>query len=165
MTILEYLFFFEQPFIIAHTCSATFVRGIVGTDSIVPWTILVIFFALAYLCISWDLTGVFAYIAKKVLVAANGSGRKIFIYFYVLSAIMTIFTSNDIVILVLTPIICYICNYTKIDPVPYLISQFFAANLWSIFLVIGNPTNIIVAEAYQLRFLEYTGIFNDIRIH
>jgi len=30
------------------------------------------------------------------------------------------------------------------------------ANIWSATLFIGNPTNIIVAEAYQLSFLEYS---------
>jgi hypothetical protein len=44
----------------------------------------------------------------------------------------------------------------KLDPVPFLISEFTAANCWSLTLYIGNPTKIIVAQAYRLRFFEYT---------
>ena len=54
-------------------------------------------------------------------------------------------TSNDIVILTLTPIIAYFCKYTGSDPLPFLFVQFFSSNIWSIILIIGNPTNIIVA--------------------
>lgn len=38
-------------------------------------------------------------------------------------SILTIFTSNDTVILTLTPIIAYFTDYTKIDPFPYLFGQ------------------------------------------
>jgi len=73
-----------------------------------------------------------------------------------LSSMLTVFTSNDIVILTLTPIILYFCKYTKINPIPFLIGQFFAANIWSVALYVGNPTNIIVAQAYALSFVEYS---------
>ena len=35
--------------------------------------------------------------------------------------------------------------------------EFFIANIWSTGLYIGNPTNIIVAEAYKISFFEYSG--------
>jgi arsenical pump membrane protein len=86
----------------------------------------------------------------------GSSGKKLFLYFFLLSSILTVFTSNDIVILTITPIILYFCKYTKMNPLPYLIGQFFAANIWSIALYIGNPTNIIVAQAFNLTFVEYS---------
>ena len=131
-------------------------RGLLGSDHIRPYSIIILFFSLAYICISLDLTGFFEYLSLKTVQKAGNSGRKLFISFYFLASGLTIFTSNDIVILTLTPIICYFAKYTKINPVPYLIAQFFAANIWSITLYIGNPTNIIVAEAYDLTFLEYS---------
>jgi Na+/H+ antiporter NhaD/arsenite permease-like protein len=112
--------------------------------------------SLVYICISLDLTGFFEYLALRVAKAAGKSGPKLFLYFYFLAAFLTIFTSNDIVILTLTPIIIYFTKYTKTNPIPFLIAQFFAANIWSIMLYIGNPTNIIVAEANHLTFLGYT---------
>ncbi|MDE5867399.1 MAG: hypothetical protein K2H02_00470, partial [Anaeroplasmataceae bacterium] len=37
----------------------------------------------------------------------------------------------------------------------YLVSEFIAANTWSMTLIIGNPTNIYLASAFQIDFLSY----------
>jgi arsenical pump membrane protein len=132
--------------------------GIVGTSTIRPYMIIILFFSLAYVCISIDLTGFFEYLALTAAKKSGSSGKKLFFYFFLLSSVLTIFTSNDIVILTLTPIIVYFCKYTKTNPVPYLIGQFFAANIWSNMLYIGNPTNIIVAQANRLTFAGYTEV-------
>jgi arsenical pump membrane protein len=57
--------------------------------------------------------------------------------------------------LTFTPFIYYFTKHAKIDPVPYLIGEFFAANTWSIMLYIGNSTNIVLATVFQIDFLEY----------
>jgi len=46
-------------------------------------------------------------------------------------------------------------KYAKINPVPFLFAQFFAANILSTFLYIENPTNIIVAQAFQISFVAF----------
>ncbi|MCX8151376.1 MAG: SLC13 family permease [Candidatus Bathyarchaeota archaeon] len=131
-------------------------KGIVGNSTIQPYAILILFMSLAYICLSLDATGLFAYLALRATKASGNSGKKLFVYFFALSSFLTTFTSNDIVILTLTPIIYYFAKTTKIDPVPFLMGQFFAANIWSIALYTGNPTNIIVAQAYELSFIEYS---------
>ncbi len=130
--------------------------GIIGTTSLKPYSIILLFFSLAYICISIDITGFFAFLSLWTVKKSGSSGRKLFLYFFALSSFLTVFTSNDIVILTLTPIILYFCKYTNINPVPFLIGQFFAANIWSTALYVGNPTNIIVAQAYALSFVEYS---------
>ncbi|MFH1821620.1 MAG: SLC13 family permease [Methanobacteriota archaeon] len=64
-------------------------------------------------------------------------------------------TDNDIVILTMTPIIFYISRRAKINPLPYLIAQFFAANILSMTLYIGNPVNIVAADAQGIAFVEF----------
>ncbi len=135
---------------------ASILESIKGDSAIQPYAILVLFMALAYICLSLDATGLFAYLALHTTRASGNSGKKLFLYFYSLSSFLTLFTSNDIVILTMTPIIYYFAKNTKIDPLPFLIAQFFAANVWSIALYTGNPTNIIVAQAYNLSFIEYS---------
>ena len=53
-------------------------------------------------------------------------------------------TSNDVVILTLTPVIYHFSRATGIDPAPLLFLEFFTANVWSMALLIGermlNPT-------------------------
>lgn len=130
--------------------------GILGTATIKPYIIIMLFFSLAYVCISIDLTGFFAYLSLLAAKKSGSSGKKLYFYFSLLSSFLTAFTSNDIVILTLTPIIIYFCTYTKTNPIPFLMGQFFAANIWSMALYVGNPTNIIVAQAYNLDFLGYS---------
>jgi Na+/H+ antiporter NhaD/arsenite permease-like protein len=80
-------------------------KGIIGDSTIQPYAILILFMALAYICLSLDETGLFAYLALHATKASGNSGKKLFLYFFLLSSFLTMFTSNDIVILTMTPII------------------------------------------------------------
>jgi len=99
--------------------------------------------------------GVFEFISIWVIGKAQ-SRIKLFFAVAGLAGTLTLFTSNDIVILTLTPILCSVANLTHINPIPFLICQFFMANIWSIALLIGNPTNIIVAQAENFGFVDYS---------
>jgi arsenical pump membrane protein len=132
----------------------TIKSAIMPQMNIVPWQILIIFFGSAYICGSLDASGVLKLIAYK-FASVSKNGKKLFINLVLLAGILTVFTSNDIVTLTLTPIIVYISQYANINPVPYLIAVFFASNTWSMFFYIGNPTNVVVAQAYSLNFIEY----------
>lgn len=54
------------------------------------------------------------------------------------------------------PIIYYFAVATSVDPIPFLTAEFTAANIWSMLLFVGNPTNIIVALAFQMSFADYS---------
>lgn len=130
-------------------------NGFWGNEDLQPWKVLVIFFSVAYVAISTDVTGIFDVIAHHIIQIAKGDIRKLFLFFYLFAAVLTTFTSNDIVILTLTPIIFYLGNHANLNVVPLLFAQFFGANTLSMMLLIGNPTNIIVSEALHLGFTEY----------
>jgi len=132
--------------------------AIIGYGSLRPWEIIIIFFSVAYASVSTDITGIFDFIAYKIVRWANGHGMKLFTFFYLFACLLTAFTSNDIVILTLTPIIFYLGKHAKINVVPLLFAEFFGANTLSMLLYIGNPTNIIVGNALHLNFLEYTKV-------
>ncbi len=96
--------------------------GIAGEGTVAPYSILILFNALAYVCISVDQTGVFAWIAIKIARKAGSSGPRLFLYFYATASVMAIVTSNDVTILTLTPIIYYTCICTDQPPLPFLIA-------------------------------------------
>ena len=134
----------------------TFLIGIIGDEKIRPYGVIILFMSLSYICISLDITGLFEYIAKVIIRKSAGRGHALFIFFGLFASILTLFTSNDIVILTLTPICCYLArNADNLDLIPFVVSQFFLANVWSVAFQIGNPTNMIVAEAYKMNFLGY----------
>ena len=86
---------------------------------------------------------------------AKGNQLSLFFIFYALTSLLTIFTSNDVVILTFTPFICFFCKRAKIDPIPYLIGEFAAANTWSLMFLIGNPTNIYLSSSANIDFISY----------
>ena len=120
-----------------------------------PIKILILFLSFSAISLYLDDIGFIAYLASKTVAIAGHDQRKLFLYFYVLVSFLTIFTANDIVILTLTPFIIYFSKNAKINPFPFLIMQFVAANTWSMLLIIGNPTNIYMATSFGITFIEY----------
>ena len=111
-----------------------------------PIKILILFFTMTSLSIFLDEVGFFRYLANLAIKKTGKSQIKLFIIIYALVSILTIFTSNDIVILTFTPFICFFAKEAHINPIPYLFGEFVGANTWSMFLIIGNPTNIYIPE-------------------
>jgi len=126
-----------------------------GTPQLNPAGILALFLSMAFLSIFLDITGFFEACARLALRHSGQSARRLFAILYATVSVLTVFTSNDIIILTFTPIICHFARGARVNPVPYLVAEFFAANTWSAFLYVGNPTNILVASAFQIDFLHY----------
>ena len=110
------------------------------------------------LSIFLDEIGFFEYLASWTLHKAKSNQVVLFLYLYILTSILTVFTANDIIILTFTPFICYFAKNAKINPIPYLVGEFVAANTWSMMLIIGNPTNIYLGVASGITFFEYAKI-------
>lgn len=124
-------------------------------SSVNPIKILVLFISMTILSVFLDEAGFFRYLASKTLNLAKKSQKSLFVALYVIVSVLTVFTSNDIIVLTFTPFICYFCKNAKISAVPYLVTEFIAANTMSMALIIGNPTNIYIATSYGVNFLEY----------
>ncbi len=120
-----------------------------------PIKILILFICVSMISIALDEAGFFSFIATIFINKYKASQLKLFLVLYMVIAILTIFTSNDIVILTFTPFILYFSNKGKINPIPYLVMEFVAANTYSMILSIGNPTNIYLASAFSLDFIDY----------
>lgn len=130
-------------------------KALIADTAVNPLKILTLFISMTVLSIFLDELGFFKYLANFVLRRARSGQTKLFFYLYVTVSVLTVFTSNDIIILSFTPFICYFSENAKINPIPYLVAEFVAANTWSMALIIGNPTNIYLATAYGIGFLKY----------
>ncbi|KAI9015250.1 hypothetical protein CLU79DRAFT_765827 [Phycomyces nitens] len=143
--------------LIVRAIPITAVRdGCIGTKGIQPYAILILFYSLAYICISLDLTGLFQYLAFWVSRKAGDRGILAFTLFFCLTSLMSGLTSNDVVILTGTVFLSYFTRVSGINPTAFLVSEFTTANIASMALYIGNPTNVIVSEAYDISFIEYS---------
>ena len=131
------------------------VEGLTQAGDVSPLKILLLFFSMTMMSVYLDEIGFFRLLAIKVLRRAGYSQRVLFFLLYALVSVLTVFTSNDIIVLTFTPFICQFSRSARIDPLPYLVSEFVAANTWSMALVIGNPTNIYLMSGTGVSFLRY----------
>ncbi|KAF9955027.1 hypothetical protein BGZ70_010382 [Mortierella alpina] len=118
---------------------------------------MILFFSLAYICISLDMTGVFQYAAFWISKRGGGGGQRVFLSFFLLSTVMSGLTSNDVVVLTMTPFLVYYSHAVElITPVAFFMAEIQTANIASMALYIGNLTNVVVCQAYKISFLEYS---------
>ena len=132
-----------------------FYQTLISKEEINPLKILILFFSMTFLSVYLDELGFFKYLAIKVTNLAKNNQYSIFITLFVAVSVLTVFTSNDIIILTFTPFICYLCKRLMIKPLPFLISEFVAANTLSMTLIIGNPTNIYLGLNCGIDFITY----------
>ncbi len=133
-------------------------KRMTNPSSVNPFKILILFFSMTFLSIFLDELGFFQYLANKIVKQKHNKQIGLFLKLYIVVSLLTIFTSNDIIILTFTPFICCFAKRAKINPLPFLFGEFFAANTWSMCLIIGNPTNIYLATSANISFFEYVKV-------
>ncbi len=138
--------------------SSIFFNALISNDSINPLKILCLFISMTCLSVVLDEVGLFKFLAEFVLKYSKNSQMSVFIVLYITVSFLTIFTSNDIIILTFTPFIIFFAKNAKISPIPYLVEEFVAANTFSMLFIIGNPTNIYLATSFNVTFFEYLSV-------
>ena len=132
--------------------------GLASLEEALSGKIEIIFLILTFAVVSYGIkqSGYFRYAAFRVLEVCDGQVTRMTLYLFLVSSILTYVTSNDIVILVMTPIVLELCRQSHIRNARLLLlGQFVAANTLSMGLLIGSPTNIIVSQELGLSFADY----------
>ena len=80
--------------------------ALLENSAVNPLKILVLFISMTLLSVFLDELGFFRYLAGVTLKKAKTSQTKLFIYLYLIVSVLTVFTSNDVIILSFTPFIC-----------------------------------------------------------
>ncbi|KAK4228709.1 putative arsenite efflux transporter ArsB-like protein [Podospora fimiseda] len=132
--------------------------GTLGADNIEPIDIMAFFITLAYIAISIDASGLIRYLAFKVLQWGGKFGHRLFFYLYVFFFGLGSFVGNDPIILSGTAFLAYMTRVSSniVHPRAWIYSQFAVANIASAILVSSNPTNLVLAGAFDIKFITYT---------
>lgn len=131
-------------------------NGIVGTEGVKPYNILILFFSLAYMAITLDVTGILQSAAYWVSNKGGASGWKLFFYFYVMLTLLSVLLGNDPVILSGTAFLVYYTQVVEVQHLPWIMSEFAAANTASMVLFVGNPTNVVICEGFGVNNAAFT---------
>ena len=132
--------------------------GTIGVDNISPIDIMAFFITLAYIAISIDASGLIRFLAFKVLVLGGEVGHRLFFYLYAFFFSLGTFIGNDPIILSGTAFLAYMTRVSSNieHPRAWIHTQFAVANIASAILVSSNPTNLVLAGAFKIKFIVYT---------
>jgi Na+/H+ antiporter NhaD/arsenite permease-like protein len=132
--------------------------GTIGANNIAPYDIMLFFLSLAYIAISVDASGLIRWLAFKVLQKGGKVGHRLFFYLYAFFFLLTAFIGNDPIILSGTAFLSYMTRVSSNikHPRAWIYTQFSVANIASAILVSSNPTNLVLAGAFEITFIKYT---------
>lgn len=132
--------------------------GTVGSNNIAPIDIMAFFLTLAYVAISIDASGLIRYLAFRVLKWGGKVGHRLFFYLYSFFFVIGGFIGNDPIILSGTAFLAYMTRVSSNieHPRAWIHTQFAVANIASAILVSSNPTNLVLAGAFEIKFINYT---------
>lgn len=132
--------------------------GTIGANNISPIDIMLFFLSLAYIAISIDASGLIRYLAFKVLQWGGDVGHRLFFYLYAFFFCLAGFIGNDPIILSGTAFLAYMTRVSSniTHPRAWIFTEFALANIASAILVSSNPTNLVLAGAFDIKFIDYT---------
>jgi arsenical pump membrane protein len=102
-----------------------------------------------------DHAGVFDWAAGHAVRASRGRGRLLYVYFYLLGVIVTLFLSLDVTAIIFTPIVCAAAVRLRINPIPFVFASAFVANTASLALPVSNLTNMLVFDLLDVGFWSF----------
>lgn len=110
----------------------------------IDWATLVVLFSMMLIVASLHLAGFFDWIAA--LVSRRLDARHLLPGVVFTSGILSALLINDVVCLVMTPLVVRIARQMGYKPAPFLLALATASNIGSVATITGNPQNILIGS-------------------
>ncbi|HUI26525.1 MAG TPA: anion transporter [Candidatus Kryptonia bacterium] len=131
---------------IGAVCMVVF--GVLPVDHLIAaidFPTLVLLFSMMIVAASLRLCGAFRWLADMVLHRAARPYRLLALVIALAGVLSALFV-NDVVCIVLTPLLLEVLRALGRNPVPYLVALAVAANIGSTATIVGNPQNMIIGS-------------------
>ncbi|KAF5270224.1 hypothetical protein FQA39_LY08438 [Lamprigera yunnana] len=118
-------------------------------EEIVSWIdieTLLLLFSMMTLVSIFSETGIFDYMAVVAYKLTGGREWHLMNSLCFLTAVLSSFLDNVTTALLMTPVTIRLCEVTKLDPIPVLISMIIYSNIGGAVTPIGDPPNVIIAS-------------------
>lgn len=120
----------------------------------VDFRTIIILFSMMIVVANLKLAGFFELVGNVACQHVN-SKKKLLLAIIMVSGIMSALAINDIVCLLFTPVVLFICKKAHCHPLPHLLGVAMASNIGSAATLLGNPQNILVGSLSGLSFSSY----------
>ena len=121
----------------------------------VDWNVIILLISMMIIINVMKPTGLFEYIGIKSAKAAKGSPYRVMAIFAFVTAFVSAFLDNVTTVLLITPIVIFICEKMEVDPIPYLVAEALASNIGGTATLIGDPPNIMMASKANFTFNDF----------
>ncbi|MGE4336454.1 MAG: SLC13 family permease [Pigmentiphaga sp.] len=112
-------------------------------------------FGLMVVSAAFTVAGFYDWAAQRVAELKVGPSLLLAILI-VVSGVLSALLTNDVMVVAMTPVLCAITLSRRLNPIPFLLGFGFAANTGSVATMIGSPKNMIIAEALQISFNDFS---------
>lgn len=100
-------------------------------------------------------SGVFEYMAIKMVKLAKANPFLIIIYLSLATGILSALLDNVTTIMLILPVTLSVAHDLKINPVPLIIAEVFASNVGGTATLVGDPPNILIGSAVGFSFMDF----------
>jgi Na+/H+ antiporter NhaD/arsenite permease-like protein len=114
---------------------------------------LVLLFSMMLIVATLHLSGFFEWVAH--LVIEHLSPRHLLPGVVFTSGILSAFLVNDVVCLVMAPLVLGVCRRMGLKPLPYLLALATASNIGSTATITGNPQNILIGSVSGIGYRDF----------
>jgi Na+/H+ antiporter NhaD/arsenite permease-like protein len=119
----------------------------------IDFTTLVLLFSMMLIVASLHLSGFFEWTIG--LAIEHLSPRQLLPGVIFVSGVLSAFLVNDVVCLVLAPLILGLCKRMRLRPLPYLLALATASNIGSAATITGNPQNILIGSISGIAYRDF----------
>ncbi|AFM40662.1 Na+/H+ antiporter NhaD-like permease [Desulfosporosinus acidiphilus SJ4] len=123
----------------------------------VDYRTIILLFSMMIITSYLNMSGFFQLAGNQFLSRLNGKNQLLFMVILI-TGILSAFFINDIVCLLLTPIVIMITRRARLNPTPYLLGVAAASNIGSAATLIGNPQNILIESLSRINFGWYMAL-------
>ncbi len=146
----------DRPAMAVIGAVSMFAFGVLGPKEAlasIDFVTLVLLFSMMLLAASLHLSGFFEWITR-LAIEHLGPARLLPGVIFI-SGILSAFLVNDIVCLVMAPLILGVCRRMRVRPLPYLLALATASNIGSTATITGNPQNILIGSISGIAYREF----------
>ncbi|MFB0562117.1 MAG: SLC13 family permease [Candidatus Lokiarchaeia archaeon] len=124
----------------------------------ISWSTILIIISIVIITTVAGRSGLFEYLIVKVIKFSGGDIRRLFLYIWILSFILTMVLGNNPTFIIVSVLVLLLTRILDLNPIPYILGTVFVVNAASSSTVIGSFVNILISGYYNLdptRWLSY----------